>query len=108
MVPVLVMFILFVLFPAVVGAAVVNAKKAKAGGEEMRLSDLERLIEAAVEDATGPLVRRIETLEAIVTDDDPAGPARQPGRIDPAALADALGETEDAEGPAAVRRRARS
>ena len=101
MVAVLVMFILFVLFPAVVGSMVVSARKAGGGrGEELRLSELERLIDAAVEDAAAPLRRRIETLEAIVTDDEPD---RQ--RLDPAALADALGEPDE---PAAVRRRTRA
>ncbi|WP_420457589.1 hypothetical protein [Rubrivirga sp.] len=77
--------------------------RARSGGSEIRKSELEAIIGVAVEDATAPLVRRVEALEAIVTEDDAAF-----DRIDPAVLAGALDvESEDA-GPAAARRRTRS
>ena len=102
------------------GIAKVKAAGAtgRSGGEgtEIRASELRRMIEASVDEATAPLVRRIETLEAIVTDDDPGDRVRlsdtQPagaGRLDPATLADVFDTDfdEDHEVPAA-RRRARS
>lgn len=102
---------IFGLFPAILAWAIVASKRAKYSarggeGEGLRASDLERIIRDAVEDATEPLVRRIETLEAIATDVDAED---RPGRLDPAVLADALDSDLDEEDePAAVRRRTRS
>lgn len=93
---------LFVGLPWAVFTGIAKVKAAGGGGgTSLRKSELEAIIETAVEDATSPLRRRVEALEAIVTSEDPA-----PARLDPAVLADALGDPE-AEEPAAVRRRTR-
>ena len=83
-------------------------------GQELRASELRHMIEQSVEEATAPLVRRIETLEAIATDDEPHGRRSQPGRaggagrLDPATLADVFDtDLEDADEVPAARRRAR-
>lgn len=90
------------------GIAKVKAAKGLEGGG-LRASELEAIIRRAVEEATEPVRRRLETLEAIATDDEPT--YSDPGRLDPAVLADALGTDEpDLEGrgeTAATRRRAR-
>lgn len=60
------MLTVFVLFPTVVVNGIVRVKKAKAagrGGDALRMSELQMLIEAAVEEATEPLEARIEMLE---------------------------------------------
>lgn len=104
---VLALVILFIGAPWTIftGVAKVKASQARGAlnGGELRMSELRRLIDTAVEEATEPLLARIETLEAIVTDEDPAamGPA---GRIDATVLDPAL----DTETPAPVRRTARS
>ena len=89
------------------GIAKVKAAGSSGRGQGMRRSELEALIRAAVEDEVAPLRRRLETLEAIVTDEDAAT-----DRIDPAVLADVLEPDGAREGrveaPAAARRRARS
>lgn len=76
---------------------------AQSGGSEIRKSELQALIGDAVDDATAPLVRRIEILEAIATEENAAM-----DRIDPAVLSDTLDLGAEEEGPAAVRRRTRS
>lgn len=79
----------FVGLPAVIFDGIAKLKRADAKAKEggaMRKSELEALIRVAVEDATEPLHRRIETLEAIATSDEPQG-----GRIDAAVLSEALG-----------------
>jgi hypothetical protein len=57
----------FVAFPAIIINGIVRAKKAKAeakgGGDALRMSELQLLIEAAVDEATAPLLARIEVLE---------------------------------------------
>ena len=77
--------------------------RGRAGGPEIRKSELEAMIDRAVDESTQSLVRRIEVLEALATEDDLAM-----DRIDPAVLADALDHEAEAEGPAAARRRTRS
>ncbi len=100
---------LFVGMPWAVFTGIAKVKAANAvgrgrtGGSEIRKSELEALIGNAVDDATAPLVRRLEILEAIATDDDAAM-----DRIDPAVLADTLDLGVEDEGPAAARRRTRS
>lgn len=104
-------------------AKVKAAGRGGAEGTEIRASELRRMIEAEVAEATAPLVRRIETLEAIATDDEPGGrlvdgrgaPAVGAGRLDPAALADVLPDGDlrfevepDDDAVPAARRRARS
>ncbi len=84
---------------AKVKAASVVSKLEGTGGAEIRKSELDAMIAVAVDDATTSLQRRVEVLEAIVTDE-----AESFDRIDPAVLSDAL----DADGPAAARRRTRS
>ena len=97
-------FAVFIGLPWAVFAGIAKVKAANAVGRagestELRASELRRMIEDSVEEATTPLVRRIETLEAIATDDEPqrSGPrpaqAAEPlpggaGRLDPALLDD--------------------
>ena len=93
----------FVGMPWAIFSGIAKVKGAEQGG--LRASELEALVRRAVEDAVEPVRQRVETLEAIVTDDEPLGA----GRLGPAVLADALG----ADGPApeeleaVTRRRAR-
>lgn len=85
----LILATVFVGLPAVIFDGIAKLKRADAKAKEggaMRKSELEALIRGAVEDATEPLRRRIETLEAIATSDEPQG-----GRIDPAVLSEAFG-----------------
>ncbi len=98
------MFALFVGLPWAVfsGIAKVKAAGSSREGESLRKSELEALIQEAVAEAVEPFQRRIETLEAIATDED-AGQRR----IDAAVLADALGSDLEGNEPASVRRRAR-
>ena len=94
---------LFVLLPSIIGFTVVRSRRNK-GGREMRQSELQAVIGAAVDEATEPLRRRVEALEAIATatDEEPAS------RIDPAVLADVLAPLPDeADDVAATARRAR-
>ena len=104
-------FAVFIGLPWAVFAGIAKVKAANAAGRvgegtELRASELRRMIEASVEEATAPLVRRIETLEAIVTDDEPEGRRSQPrparvaeparaGRLDPALLDDAPALDDD-------------
>ena len=85
------------------GIAKIKAAGGEGGGEAMRKSELEALVREAAEEAAAPLRRRVETLEAIVTQEDEAM-----DRIDPAVLADALGPDEAEGAPAAARRRTRA
>ncbi|MDX1419765.1 MAG: hypothetical protein R3181_07340 [Rubricoccaceae bacterium] len=60
------MVTVFVLFPSVIVSGIVRVKKAKAGatgGGALRMSELQMLIEVAVDEATDPLRARIEQLE---------------------------------------------
>lgn len=95
---------LFIGLPWVVFSGIAKVRAAGAttlrsgrGTSEIRKSELDALISASVEDATAPLLRRVEVLEAILTDEDAAM-----DRIDPAVLAGVLdpsaeaGEWEDA------------
>ncbi len=96
----------FVGMPWITFQGILKVKQANAEGSstELRRSDLEAMVADAVEDATHPLRRRIETLEAIATDTE-----AEQSRLDSAVLADALvGLEDDFDEPAAVRRRARS
>ncbi len=89
--------------PWVIFAGFAKVKRASAPeGAALRASELEALIRAAVEDAVEPMRQRVETLEAIVTDDEPGG-----GRLDPAVLADVL-EPDEPAASAAGRRRTRA
>ncbi|MGB3544288.1 hypothetical protein [Rubrivirga sp.] len=100
---------LFVVMPWIVIQGIVKIRSANrsSSATELRRSDLEAIVAEAVEDATSPLIRRLETLEAIVTDESDLEVG--PSRLDAAVLADALGDLEDdVDGPAAVARRARS
>lgn len=83
-------------------AKVKAAGRSEGGGASLRKSELEAIIGTAVEDATAPLRRRVETLEAIVTQEEAAM-----DRIDPAVLADALDHDAEADAPTAARRRTR-
>ena len=86
------------------GLAKVEAAKAKEGGG-LRASELEALVRSAVADAVDPLRQRIETLEAIATDDEPR--RADDGRLDPAVLADVLGADSVPHEEPVARRRAR-
>ena len=97
---------LFIGAPWAVFSGIAKVKAAGRGsteGASLRKSELAAIVEAAVENATAPLVRRVETLEAIVTQEDEAM-----DRIDPAVLADALDHEAEETGPAAARRRTRA
>ena len=107
---------LFVGTPWAVFTGIAKVKAAGASGrggdgQELRASELRRMIEASVEEATAPLVRRIETLEAIATDEEPGRAGAQTagaGRLDPATLADVFDtDLDDADEVPAARRRAR-
>ncbi|PAP77308.1 hypothetical protein [Rubrivirga marina] len=99
---------LFVGMPWAVFSGIAKIKAASHGGggsregASLRKSELEAIIGTAVEDATAPLIRRVETLEAIVTQEEAAM-----DRIDPAVLADALDHDAEADAPAGARRRTR-
>ena len=122
---------LFVGMPWAVFTGIAKVKAAgltggrQGGGEgtELRASELRSMIESSVEEATAPLVRRIETLEAIATGDEPgdrvslASAGAQAagaqtagaGRLDPATLADVFDtDLDEDDEVAAARRRARS
>ena len=92
----------FVGLPWVVFSGIAKVKAAKAAeGVGMRASELDALVRRSVADAVGPLQRRIETLEAIATDDEPSR-----SRLDPGPLAaDPLDPTRAERAPS---RRARS
>ena len=92
--------------PWVIFSGVAKVKAAKAmeqGG--LRASELEALVRSAVADAVDPLRQRIETLEAIATDDEPR--RADDGRLDPAVLADVLGADSVPHEEPVARRRAR-
>lgn len=96
---------LFVGTPWAVFSGIAKVKAAKGlEGASLKTSELEAIVRRAVDNATEPLRRRLEAVEAIVTDDDPAD--RRAGRLDPAALADAFDPVE-LDAPAAVGRRTR-
>lgn len=88
----------------------------KGSGKELSTSELRSLINEAVDEATRPLRRRIETLEAINTDpDDPLGRGFEDdevegdaSRIDPALLADDPLAGEEQSEAVGARRRTRS
>ena len=74
----------FIVMPLIIANAVKSRSSSKSG--ELRKSELEAIITSAVAEATAPLARRIETLEAIAADGDLDGPLQ--GRLDPSLLAD--------------------
>lgn len=95
---------LFIGAPWVVFTGIAKVKAAgqsASGPDTLRRSELQALVAEAVDEATAPLVARIETLEAIVTDDEPAG------RLDRRVLDEALDDPEPL-GAAAGRARVRS
>lgn len=100
---------LFVGMPWAVFTGIAKVKAAgrgpgePAGRNQLRRSELEVMIEDAVDDATAELRRRIETLEAIAIDEE-----RAQDRLDAAVLADALEPDDLEEAPAAARRRTRA
>ena len=112
-------FAVFIGLPWAVFTGIAKVRGANAvgrGGEgqELRASELRRMIERSVEEATAPLVRRIETLEAIATDDEPAALGRGgaqtagAGRLGAATLADVFDtDLGDADEVPVARRRAR-
>ena len=89
---------MFVVMPAIIAFATVRSRR-KGRGQEMRRSELDAAIGAAVDEATAPLRRRIETLEAIATATD--------GRLDPSLLDDPL-EAGTADPAAGAPRRTRA
>ena len=89
------------------GIAKVKGASAASGsgkGSTLRKSELTALVEEAVAEATAPLRTRIETLEAIATEDEHAT-----RRLDAALLADLEGpeSAREDDAPAVVRRRTR-
>lgn len=98
--------ILFVAFPAVLmkGIARLRRERAETTGGALRMSELERMIAGAVARATEPMLERIETLEAIVTErDEPAARLSAPSRDRVA-----LPAMDDADEVAAPRARVRA
>jgi hypothetical protein len=74
---------IFVGLPWALFTGIARVKAAGAGdGTELRVSELQGLIDEAVAEATAPLVARIETLEAIVTDDEPTARPRLANALD--------------------------
>ena len=60
--------VLFAVLPSIIINGILRAKRMKRGGssgkrDALRMSDLQLLIEAAVEDATAPLQARLDMLE---------------------------------------------
>jgi hypothetical protein len=110
--PVLIVFFLFVLFPAVIFKGIARIKAAKAtaqasSAEEMTASDLRAIIHEAVEDALAPLSARVADLEERLGDESVE---HLRARLDPALLADLVESDltdEHGEATAAVRRRTR-
>lgn len=109
---VLAMVILFIGAPWAIftGIAKVRASNHSStqDGSALRMSELRRLIDQTVAEATAPLVARIETLEAIVTDEDaPSGNYGRAGRIDAELLDAGFEEAPDPvherAGPRSVR-----
>ena len=109
------MFILFVVFPAVLFNGIAAVKKAKAGtgagAGEMRASELRRMIGDAVETATAPLAARITDLEERLGD-EPVHAIRERlgGGLPAVALSAAFdpeADLDDADGRP-VQRRARA
>ena len=101
------MLIVFVGAPLAVFTGIAKVKatgvtKSVRSGAGLRMSELKGLVEDAVADATAPLRARIESLEAIVTEDEHS--AR---RLDAALLANLDGDLEDDES-VGVRSRSRS
>ncbi|HLA64401.1 MAG TPA: hypothetical protein VK610_08220 [Rhodothermales bacterium] len=77
--------ILFVAFPAVLMKGISRLRRERAenagAGGALRMSELERMIAGAVAHATAPMLARIETLEAIVTErDEPVARLAAPSR----------------------------
>ena len=112
---VLVVFILFVILPAVVFDGVRKIKAARYAaqatrGDELSASELRAMVRSAAEDAIAPLSARVADLEERLGDESVASLRARldASRIDPALLADAF-ETDLADEPgeptAAVRRR---
>ncbi len=92
------MFILFVIFPAVLFNGIAAVKKAKVGdgskGGELRASELRRMIADAVETAMAPLAARITDLEERLGD-EPVTAIRE--RIGGSALSAAFDRSSDPE-----------
>jgi hypothetical protein len=105
MIVVVVMGVLFVVFPAVLfnGIARIKAAKAKSGGDSLRMSELESMISKAVDHETAELRARIEVLEEIASSkhDDVGLLAPTPPRL-------ALPEMDDDEEVRPAGRRAGS
>ncbi|GAB5535738.1 MAG: hypothetical protein Rubg2KO_19870 [Rubricoccaceae bacterium] len=104
---ILAMLIVFVgapwaVFTGIAKVKATNAAKTVSSGSGLRMSELKAMVEDAVADATGPLRARIESLEAIVTEDEDAT-----RRLDAALLADLEGDG-DGDELANQRRRVRS
>ena len=103
---------LFVGMPWAVFSGIAKVKAASRGeGDSLRKSELEAMIQDAVAQAVEPFQRRIETLEAIATDED-AGQRRLDAAVlagaFPGGVADALEPDVEPADSAAVPRRVRS
>lgn len=108
---VLIVFFLFVLFPAVLMNGIRKIKASKAArlpsGGELRASDLRAIVREAVEEAIAPLSARVADVEERMGDESVESLR---ARLDPALLSD-LVETDltetHGEAAGAVRRRTR-
>lgn len=93
-----------VIFKGIRSVREVKAREGTGGGTTMRAGELRRMIADAVAEAAEPLERRVETLEAIVTDEAPT--SRLGGRLDQGVLRDVFEDDEadrEASDPARVR-----
>ena len=112
---VVVILILFVLFPAILFNGIAAVKKAKAGeaskGGDLRASELRRMIADAVETATAGLAARITDLEERLGDEPVSAIRERVGmRLDAPAMTAAFdpeADLDDADGRP-VQRRARA
>ncbi len=95
---------LFIGLPWAVFTGIAKVKAATLTGQSdtMRKSELDAMIQAAVDDAVAPFQRRIETLEAIAIDEDAPR-----ARLDAALLADDTETRDRGDGSAAAWRRTR-
>jgi len=78
-------------FTGIAKVKATGAAKSVKSGAGLRMSELKSMVDDAVADATAPLRARIESLEAIVIDEDATS------RLDAALLADLEGDRDDDE-----------
>ena len=93
----------WVVFSGIAKVKAAGSRSSGKGGSGIRKSELEALIAVSVEEATAPLLRRVEVLEAILGDENEAL-----DRIDPAVLTGVIDPSAEADDWADAPRRARA